>query len=258
MRGTFLGRRVGYLGEMRRSKRHLDTWIDSLADAEVLPRDAEAVEVFVNELRTVPVPGPSLDSDLAGVLATEARSVAESVPSRVTAGRTIRPLSWKWRRRTMITTFLSTVFGKLAIAAAAFAVAGGGLAVSDNLPDPAQEWVSNVAEEIGIDIPAPSDIELPAQVIDRQAPELPDEASDVADAVVGTIFDGDPLEGSEYGQDIADAAKDAAGVTDNTGVADEYTGGVDDPAGIPDEYTEPGSIADEYIGGADQGEGARP
>ncbi len=163
----------------------------------------------------------------------------------------------------MFSTLLSTLLGKLAIGTVALAATTSGLAATDNLPDPAQQWVSDVVSHIGIDIPAPSD--LPDQVDGvepPEAPELPEDAADIADGVIGTVFEGDSTEGRQFGEDVADTASDGS-----ADVADEYTGDAGSQADLgaenADEYTgDAGSQADLGAENADdagsQGDGYRP
>ncbi|MEE8456809.1 MAG: hypothetical protein V3S28_02055 [Acidimicrobiia bacterium] len=156
----------------------------------------------------------------------------------------------------MITTFLSTLIGKFAIATMAIAAAGGGLAATDNLPDPAQQWVSDVVSGIGIDIPAPGDVDLPDQtdgVEVPDAPELPEDAAETADKVVGTVFEGDPSGGSDFGTDVADIASD--GKAGNADVADD----TQDAGSQADDGADNADVADDYTDGAgDQADDSRP
>ncbi len=233
---------------MRRSKRHFDEWIDQLAAGDRGSEPRDAVAAFVGRLGSESVSGDPVGEALPGLLAAEARSVVESVEVRTRSGRTRQPLARKWRRRAMISTFVSTLLGKLAVATVAVAATTGGLAATDSLPDPAQQWVSDVVENIGIDIPSPLDVELPEQADGVETPELPEEASDTADAVVDTVFEGDPTDdGAGFGEDVSDTASDGA-----ADVADDYTEGAGDQA-------DDGDVADDYTEGAgEEGGGYRP
>ncbi len=110
----------------------------------------------------------------------------------------------------MLQTFLSTLLGKLMLGTAAVAVAATtGAAATGNLPDPAQQAVSDALGKAGIEVPAPSETPAPGvtETPDvRTAPVLPDEASDKAKAVTGAVFDGDPKDGRSFGQSVAGAA----------------------------------------------------
>jgi hypothetical protein len=240
---------------MRRSKHNIDEWIDQLASGETGSSDGDVVAAFVRELGSASLPGDSIPEHIPGFLAAEALSVTGTVPISTSSSRVTQPLARRWRRRTMIGAFLSTLLGKLAIATMAIAVAGGGLATSDNLPDPAQEWVSEAVSHIGIDIPAPSDADLPSPDDETEtpespeAPELPEDSSDTADAVTDTVFEGDPADGKDFGASVADTASD--GKARNGGVANENA---EDPGSQADDRTDnanentkdPGSGGDSY------------
>jgi hypothetical protein len=246
---------------MRRSKQNLDKWIDQLASGETGSSDGDVVAAFVRDLGSDSLPGDSIPERMPGILAAEALSVTGTVPTRTGSSRVTQPLASKWRRRTMVGAFLSTLLGKVAIATMAIAVAGGGLATSDNLPDPAQEWVSEAVSHIGIDIPAPSDSDLPSPHDEAEtpespeAPELPEDASDTADAVTHTVFEGDPADGKEFGASVADTASD--GKAGNGGNANENAG---DPGSQSDDHSgnanenagDPGSQSDDHSGNANK------
>jgi hypothetical protein len=231
---------------MRRSKHNIDEWIDQLASGETGSSDGDVVAAFVRELGSASLPGDSIPEHIPGFLAAEALSVTGTVPISTSSSRVTQPLARRWRRRTMIGAFLSTLLGKLAIATMAIAVAGGGLATSDNLPDPAQEWVSEAVSHIGIDIPAPSDADLPSPDDETEtpespeAPELPEDSSDTADAVTDTVFEGDPADGKDFGASVADTASD--GKARNGGVANENA---EDPGSQADGKANNGGVADE-------------
>ena len=235
---------------MRRSNQQLDELIDRLAagsDSEA----GDAVVAFIGQLSSDSVPSDPATENLPRLLAAEAKTVAESIPVRSRSDRVTKPLSRKWRRRAMISAFLSTLLGKLAIATVALAATTGGLAATDNLPDAAQQWVSDAVSNVGINVPAPNDGNLP------DAPELPDEASDKADAVVETVFDGDPADGREFGGNIADTASDgASGRADNAsdGAGNQAENGADNASDGAGNQAENG--ADNATDGA--GDRSRP
>lgn len=60
-----------------------------------------------------------------------------------------------WARRARLALGLTA--GKLALGVGMAAAATGGLAATGNLPDPAQRVVADVAEQIGLDLPRPSE-----------------------------------------------------------------------------------------------------
>ncbi|MDK1018180.1 MAG: hypothetical protein QGD89_02080 [Actinomycetota bacterium] len=164
----------------------------------------------------------------------------------------------------MISTFLSTLLGKFAVATMAIAATGGGLAATDNLPEPVQQWVSDLGANIGIGIPAPGDVEMPdAPVLPE---DLPEDASKTAKDVVGTVFgttgDENPTtDGQDFGDKVAGVASDGAADVSDTGDAgsqeDDYTDGAGSQA---DDYTDgAGSQADSSTDGAgSQADGDRP
>jgi hypothetical protein len=206
---------------MRRSKRHYDEWADRLVDDDALPHEEDAVSAFVGILRSAPLDESSVHS-LPAVLAAETLSVVENASDDVMRSRDSRPLPMRWRRRAMISTFLSTLFGKIAVGTVAVAVAATGAAATGNLPDVAQQRVSDALSGIGIEIPAPEespdggDVELMGDVeesdgsMEATAPVLPEEASDKAKAVTDTVFEGDPTTGRDFGEAVSGTASDGA------------------------------------------------
>lgn len=225
-----MSRSIGDRGEMKRTKRHLDAQIDRLLAGDDAPELGDGIADLVVRLRSEQAAGdPS--TDLVVTLAAEARE-SESVPVRART-RTATPLTPKWRRRIMLSTFLSSLAGKLAIGSVALATTTGGLAATGNLPDPAQDWAAERLGAVGIEIPASDEVET----VDR--------SDEVLDVVQGT--DPDDRD-QEFGEDVADAASDgestegldkaddgAENAGDNTDVADEVT---EDPEGAADEYTD--------------------
>lgn len=150
-------------------------------------------------------------------LAAVAAAVTESATSR----RAESPLlTTRWRRRIMIDTFLSTLLGKLVLGSAAVAVAASGAAAAGVLPDPAQQAASDALSNVGIEIPAPEDLEEVGG--ERVSPDLPEDASDTAKAVTGAVFEGDPADGRDFGDAVAGTASGgAAGAPELPGLPDE-------------------------------------
>jgi hypothetical protein len=140
----------------------------------------------------------------------------------------------------MISTLLSTLFGKLVLGAAGVALATGGLGATGNLPDQMQQRTADVFSSIGIEIPnggaeqpvlpeqaaeqaksaveadhaakgKPTEMPSPAaKAEERQAPELPDEASEKAKTVTGKVFESDPADGRDFGAGVAATASGGA------------------------------------------------
>ncbi len=203
---------------MRRSKRHYDEWVRQLASGDVVAHGEHPVATFIGLLRDESGADAEVASAFAVTLAAQARDVAENTLTLSMKGRVSRPLVPRWRRRVMISTFLSTLFGKLAIGTVAVAVAATGLAATGNLPDVAQQRVDDLLSGIGIGIPDPTDqvpdaapdIGEPEGLEDREAPGLPDEAADPAESVLDAVFGSDPKDGALFGADVACTASDGA------------------------------------------------
>jgi hypothetical protein len=194
---------------MKRSKQYLDEWIRPLTADDRGLELGDKLAGFIDRLRSESNFAGPAPQELAGRLAAEARSVAHDAPASVSL-----PPARKSRKRAMIATFLSTLLGKLAVAGVALAATTGGLAVTGSLPDPAQEWASGALSNLGIEIPAASDVDL-SEVEDVDVPEL--HASD--EDVIGTADDAD-----EATEEVEDETE---------GVDDDETDDVDD-----DELTE--------------------
>lgn len=200
---------------MRRSRRTYDELADRLAFGHGSADDSPEIAAFVR-LLSQSADDTLTHGELITSLAAEARAIAQDPSGRLhgsTSGSLRRPL---WRRRLVLNTFLSTLFGKLVLATTAVAVASaGGLAASGNLPSAAQRWASDTAATVGVTIPRPKTPDESAanagaartEGSTRPAgPSLPDSASDKANAVTGTVFDGDPKMGAEFGASVAATA----------------------------------------------------
>lgn len=159
----------------------------------------------------------------------------------------------------MLTTFLSSLIGKLAIGTVALATTTGGLAATGSLPDPAQDWASEQLGAIGIEVPVGDEVEA-----------QDDRSSDVLDVIEGT----DPEDrDQEFGEDVADTASEGASTegrnraddgADNADIAENFTDGVDE-SDLPDESDTGGAddveLPEESESGsdnADQGDAFRP
>ena len=90
----------------------------------------------------------------------------------------------------MISSFLSTLFGKIAVGAAAVAIAAT-VTATGNLPAPAQQRVSDALSKAGIHVPAPDQVSAAADAAtasdESTPPVLPAQASDTAKAVHAVI-----------------------------------------------------------------------
>jgi hypothetical protein len=198
---------------MSRSKREIDEWIDQLVADDRGDAGGDPVRELVVKLRAQAELDSADQAELCGLLGAEAMIVAENVSAERGLRRTARPLNPNWRRRAMIQTFLSTLLGKLVVGTAALAVATTGMAATGTLPDPAQQWASDAVSGVGIEIPAPGDADTAGEhesIEMPEAPVLPDDASDTADAVTDTVFGGDPGTGAEFGASVAATASAGA------------------------------------------------
>lgn len=206
---------------MGHSKRYYDELADRLA-VDALPlEEGDTAAAFVVRLRSEISHDVAVEA-LAASLASEALGVATGARAPGESSGTLQPLTIRWRRRVMISAFLSTLFGKIAVGTVAVAVAATGAAATGNLPDPAQQAVSDALSNVGIEVPAPDDAvgstdmeipdtsEGPEATSEVTAPVLPEEASDTSEAVTDTVFSGDPATGRELGEAVSDIATDGA------------------------------------------------
>ena len=192
--------------------RRRNEWVNQPMGDGDGPDYRDAVAEFIDRLRSESTSDSPAPAGLARLLAAEARSAAAIGQARANSSRIARLPARKWRKPVMITTFLSTLLGKLTVAGVALAASTGGLAATGNLPDPAQVWASEALSNVGIKIPDSDEIELAdetdaVEVPEVEAPVLPEEAADTAKEVTDAVFEGDPSDGREYGESVADAAK---------------------------------------------------
>lgn len=160
----------------------------------------------------------------------------------------------------MLTTFLSSLIGKLAIGTVALATTTGGLAATGSLPDPAQDWAAERLGAVGIEVPVGDEAETEVEAEDED-----DRSTDVLDVIEGT----DPEDrDQEFGEDVADTASEGASTegrtraedgADNAGenddIAENFTNGVDESE-LPDGADTDGADDVELPEEADQPEGA--
>lgn len=215
---------------MRRSKRQTEERISRLLAGEGDSTE-EPLARFVDQLRSDSTAPGSTGSDLISRMAEETQKAAESAPG-FTYKSPVRTLPPRWRRRIMLSTFLSSLAGKLLVGSVALAATGGGLAASGNLPDPLQAAAQDALAQINIEIPGP-DVE----------------ADDTAEGVLGVVEEGDPQGGVDFGKAVGDEASDGESeegtdtatdaVGDGEGAADDYSDieGADDvdEAEVPEE-----------------------
>lgn len=166
-----------------------DDEIRQLLHGGPIPAEDERLAQVLRELRADLTGGPEEDvarQHLAAITAAAAET-AQDVPALAPVG-----LLRRWGRRAAAAGALKIA----TVATAAAAVTSGGLAATGNLPQPAQERVSEVLSSVGIHVPSgtettdpvPSDLGTePADpaVVDRAPPASvpPDETP--ADGTVG-------------------------------------------------------------------------
>jgi hypothetical protein len=82
-----------------------------------------------------------------------------------------------WRRTLMPTGLLSTMWSKAAVAAVAAFFAMAGLAAAGALPDPLQTAAANAADQVGVSLDNPSDVDEPGDVdaVDEDKASEPDD-----------------------------------------------------------------------------------
>jgi hypothetical protein len=245
---------------MKRSRRHYDELADRLASGDTTD-DARDLRRFVERLRgeDESVEG---QSDLAATLAAEATVFAETA-SRAPEGRTSsRPLPAEWRRRAMIKTFMSTLAAKLILGGATVAVAaGGGMAATGTLPDPAQEFAARTAARVGLELPHPSD-EAADQVRDQERQRDRErsrtasgtaEASGTAGARWGAGSDVDP--GQDRGEGVSSEAPKGTATQERARTSGSTSG--DDGTGSgSDTGSDSGSTSGESGSGGSEDPGA--
>jgi hypothetical protein len=125
----------------------------------------------------------------------------------------------------MVSTFLSTLFGKLALGAVGVALAAGGLGATGNLPDQMQQRTADVMARIGITIPAGT----------TETPTLPEQASDTAKAAV-TATHPSPAQMPTLPEQASDTAK-APVAAEHPAAKDEQTEGRQAPQ-LPDQASD--------------------
>lgn len=217
---------------MRRSRQNLNERIERWVTAETNAEDGDPVAGFVTLLRSDPAKHRSSVEEMVPKLAQEA--AGGSVPVQVKA-RAGKPLPTRWRRRAMLSTFLSTLIGKLLIGSVALAATTGGLAATDSLPEPAQVWVAENLKQIGIEVPNPGEI------------ESDDRSGDVLDVIEGT----DPSDrDQEFGENVGDTASDGIS-SDFREQAYEYS---ENEGDVADQYTP--DVLDEVVPAGDPGDNA--
>jgi hypothetical protein len=203
------------LDEMRTHRLPLDdATADRLAAGELHPHDAPPGYAGVARLLTDAPLGPAgteIGAELLGAM-------VRAIDSRPTNVRT-RPVLSK-----LLTAKVAT-----AVAAVAFATTGAAAAATGNLPDPAQDAVSDAVSHVGLELPTGSE-DHPTGPADN-----PTDADDHG-ATVSEVARTTEATGAEKGAAVSEAARAGHG-PDGADDDDEST---DDDA---TEVAEPGSQA---------------
>lgn len=153
--------------------------LDRLLQGEE-PAERAALAAFLRDAREDLPEAPPADvaeRHLAAITAAAAEA-AHSAPAVASA-----PISRPWGARARRLAGLTAVKVAIGVSAAA-AATGTGLATTGNLPDPVQQVVADVADRIGIELPAPDTTppamlpdEVPTTVPPREVPG-PDDTDD--------------------------------------------------------------------------------
>jgi hypothetical protein len=220
------------------------------------PSGSREVDAFCAVLGLTSQLDPTRIEALATELAAVASATAPPNQHGAELGRRRRPLLPRWRRRAALTTLMSSIVAKVAFATVAVASTTGGLAATGNLPDPAQQVLSDVALRVGIHIPVPAGPQLGPPVTETSEneeidtvggdspatggtrngatgvsipedvplgdPTLPDTASERARWVVDFVASVEATHGRELGKRIAEIASDGRshGKPDGVGASD--------------------------------------
>lgn len=169
------------------SDRHGHDELDRLLQGEG-PAERAALAAFLQDAREdLPEP-PRADvaeRQLAAITAAAAEA-AHRVPTAADG-----PAGRPWAARARRLAGLTAVKVAIGVGAAA-AATGTGLATTGNLPDPVQQVVADVADRIGIELPAPDTTppamlpdEAPSTVPPREAPGPDDDAREPTPARPG-------------------------------------------------------------------------
>jgi hypothetical protein len=131
------------------------------------PSGSREVDAFCVGLGLTSQLDPNRIEALAAELAAVASATAPPNQHGAELGRRRRPLLPRWRRRAALTTLMSSIVAKVAFATVAVASTTGGLAATGNLPDAAQQVLSDVASRVGIHIPEPIPSGFGSKVIEE-------------------------------------------------------------------------------------------
>jgi hypothetical protein len=227
---------------MKRSRREYDEWAQRLAAGEAACDDDYRVAQLVTAMQAARRGGAHQCDLRPQKLAAEAMVAARGA-SNPRGGRSRAPLSLRWRQRAMVSTFLSTLFGKLVLGSVGIALAVGGLGATGNLPDQMQQRTADVMARIGITIPAAG----------AETPSLPEQASDTAKAAVAAEHPTPAAQTPTLPEQASDTAK-AAVAAEHPAAKDAQTEGRQAPQ-LPDQASDKAKAVVGTVFGNDPAEG---
>ncbi len=213
---------------IRRS--HLDDSFEQLMAGRTVPGEellvSFAEDVHVATSAEATRPSSELVTLFAEGLSTEKGDLLVTAASNVSGPAPQAAGLPKWRKRNMIELALSKLAAlglaaKIGAATGVVALSGTAAAMTGVLPDPVQERVVGVAEQVGIDIPGGKSAEhrvdaehRPAQTDELEATEVPEvpeipEAADFGTGVSDVARSGAPQEdGRQFGEDTSNTARE--------------------------------------------------
>ncbi len=212
---------------------HLDDSFEQLMAGRTVPGQellvSFAEDVHVATSAEASRPSSELVTLFAEGLSTERGDLLVTAASNVTGPAPQAAGLPKWRKRNMIEIALSKLAAlglaaKIGAATGVVALSGTAAAMTGVLPEPVQERVAAVADQVGIDIPGGRSAEhrvdaehRPAQSDELEAaevlevPETPEtpEAADFGTGVSDAARSGAPQEdGRQFGEDTSTSARE--------------------------------------------------
>ncbi|MFQ5555215.1 MAG: hypothetical protein ACE5GC_07600, partial [Acidimicrobiia bacterium] len=140
--------------------------------------DGQMLADLIADLRTTGV-SPAPDEIASRHIAAAAIAAADATPAPGSTPPARAPLLHRMRRRTVLSSLLSTVVAKVFAGSVALATVTGGLAASGTLPDVVQDPIAGVYNTVGFDFPTSDDapeVELEDEIpedeaVENEAPE---------------------------------------------------------------------------------------
>jgi hypothetical protein len=200
---------------MRNLRKAVDDRFDRLMRGEA-PSADESWAFFVQRVKRIAEapPDPSVEQRHLSAILQEAHLLVEKGdpvgrPVSNAAGPASQASALpKRRRRLVLNSLFASLASKLAAGGVAVALAStGGLAATGNLPDDVQDKVSEVADNLGLDIPAGDELDDATDDLDG------DDDGEIANADAGKRSNFDVHEaqatntGTARGQAISEAAR---------------------------------------------------